>query len=235
MRARNGFTMTKNLTPAAFLAIVNKSQRSDADVNAASQFLRRNAYHAALWVWTRTATDGASGAVVADEADVTASRISQIRGGVRLMLDAGIPLPTTVGEAATCEHTYAAISRAYKSGKTARAALKDAAKRADALSDVTAKHETMAAVGPIDDNKRAPRPNDGTTDTDTDTHDGQNNGTPATAHTVTERPSTVTERLEALALDILAGAAIADLDAAQRAADRISDAIAERAATPVAA
>lgn len=218
--------MTKNLTPAAFLAIVNKSQRSDADVNAASQFLRRNAYHAALWVWTRTATDGASGAVVADEADVTASRISQIRGGVRLMLDAGIPLPTTVGEAATCEHTYAAISRAYKSGKTARAALKDAAKRADALSDVAAKHETMAAVGPIDDNKRAPRPNDGTT---TDTDDGQNNGAPATAHTVTEAPSTVAERLAALVADVRNGAPVADIAATMALADTLSDLLAERA------
>lgn len=224
--------MSKNLTPAAFLALVNKSQRTAADVDAASHFLRRNAYHAAVWVWTRTTVDGADGATVADEADVTTSRISQIKAGMRLMFDAGIPMPTTVADATTCEATYGAISRAYKSGKTARAALKDAAKRANALSDIVAKHNTMLSVLPVaEDDKRAPRVNDGTATTDAES----NNGTPTTGATVTERPSTIVERLEALAADILSGAAIADLDAAQRAADRISDAIAERAATPVAA
>lgn len=225
--------MNKNLTPAAFLALVNKSQRTDADVNAASHFLRRNAYHSALWVWTRTAVDGAPGAVVADEADVTAPRISQIRAGMRLMLDAGIPLPTTVADATTCEQTYGAISRAYKSGKTARAALKDAAKRAAAVTDVTTKHETMAAVLPIaDDNKRAARVSDGTTDTDTD--DGQNNGAPAVGGTVpTEAPSTVLDRMRAVLADVKSGQPIADLTAAQELADAISDAIAERAGLTV--
>ena len=211
----------------------NKDQRTAADITRATAYLKRSAYQTALWVWARTAVDGESGTVVADEADVTTGRVSQIRAGIRMMLDAGIPMPTTVDASHVAEGTYLAVSRAYKSGKTARAALKDAVKRAAAVDDVDAKHETLTAVAPIDDvDKRAPRPNDGTATTDsTDTN---NNGAPAVGGaTPTERPSTVTERLAALVADVTNGAPIADLDAAMTLVDTLADAVAARAGLTV--
>lgn len=218
--------MVKNLTPAAFLAILNKDARTAADIDNASAYLKRSAYQRALWVDVRIGTDGADGATVADEAGVGASRISQIRYGVNLMRTAGIPMPTTLEEVTTSEHTYLTVSSLYKVGKNTRAALKAAGKRADGIADIDGKHAALCAVLPQDgDDTRAPRPNDGTTTTETD---DDRTGTPATAHTVTERESTLVERMRAILADVKNGP-IADIESVMTLANEISDAIAERA------
>lgn len=218
--------MAKNLSPAAFLAVINQDTRTATDIDNASCTLKRSAYQAALWVWTRTATDGADGATVSTEAGVTEGRISQIKAGMRLMLDSGIPLPTDVAEAAACETTYLIISATYKSGKAARARLKEAVKRAESIADVDGKHSVLSAVLPDEKETRAPRVNNGTSATADDTN---NNGAPAVGGTApTETASTLVERMRSVLADIQGGP-VADIETVLTLANEISDAIVARA------
>lgn len=221
--------MAKNLTPAALLAIVNKDVRTAADITNGSAYLRRSTYLQALWADVRIGTDGASATDVAEEAGVVTSRISQVRYGVRAMANAGIPMPTTVAEADTAEAAYMHISRVYKSGKAARARLKDTVKRAETIADVDGKYAALCAVIPdtADDNKRGGRPEGNTTAAD-DTADENNNGAPTTGATVTERESTLVERMRSILADVKGGP-IADIESVLTLANEISDAIVARA------
>lgn len=226
--------MTKNLTPAAFLKMVNADARTAADVTAASAYLKRSAYQTALWAHVRIATDGVDAGTVAVEAGVTGGRISQIRYGVNAMLRAGIPLPVTTDAATVAEETYLHLSRVYKSGKAARGRIKDAVAHAETLADLDAKHAALCAVEPdtADDNKRGGRPegnNKSTTDTDDD-----KTGTPAVGGTApVEAPSTVADRVKALIADVKNGTPIPDLDVAMALVDELSDAVAARAGLTV--
>lgn len=223
--------MNKNLTPAAFLALVNKTKRTDADIRSASAYLQRSAYQRALWLDVRIASDGADGATVAEEAGVTAGRVSQIRYALNKMRDAGVPFPTTVAEADASEGTYLHLTRVYKSGKAARERIAAAVKRAEGIADVDGKHAVLSAVVPdtADDNKRAARPNDGTSATADDDTDGQNTGAPAVGGAApTERESTLVERMRAVLADIQGGP-VADIETVMTLANQISDAIAARA------
>lgn len=219
--------MNNSLTPARFLAIVNKDTRTAADINAASAYLKRSAYQRALWAHVRHA-DGADGATIAEESGVTAGRISQIRYGVDAMIRAGIPMPTTVAAATAAETTYLHVSRVYKSGKEARARLKEAIERAETIADVTGKHNVLLDVRPdVDADKRAARPNDGTSAVAAD-DDTNNNGAPTTGATVTDRESTLVERMRAVLSDIKNGP-VADIESVMALANEISDAIVARA------
>lgn len=222
MATNNNTSMTR----AAFLKSLNAGTRTDATVNRASAYVTGNLESArfdrALWVHVRIATDAVAGETVAVEAGVSAGRISQIRAGLSAMVDAGIPLPTTVADADRMAVTYVHLSRIYKSGKPGRAAVRDAVKVAAVLDDVAAKFATFdALVVPSDDKeKRAARPNDGTTD-------AGSGDAPAGKADETSVPVTFTGALESLAA-VAATADVPDLAHAMALVDAISDALAAR-------
>lgn len=162
-------TKSTTMTQSAFLATVTAGNRTDADVKRVTEHLKsldkRATFEQAIWAQTRITSDDVARNDVAAEMGVTGPLVTQLTKPLSAMLDSGIPIPTTVEDAAVFATTYMHVKGVYKSGGSKEVAAH--VETVKGYADLAAKHEAWLSL-PKPDKSRPARPNDGTGKEDDD-------------------------------------------------------------------